>query len=368
LKGNSYEKDSNSFLKPLPGSSSSTYPPLLNSQGKDDEDLMDIANDIRSEQTQLLQILQQSASDIPNDSTALDVSLEAMDEEVTDTPPVQNDASGFGTTVEEILQQLMQFGGRGTGTGTGTAGRGTGRAGRGRGRDTDRWRRREGGNNQGGQGTQEDREQQPGEGRRRGRNDDSDEDEDAEDDFFMDDEDEATNEPEFPPLPVNNPNPRTLDTISRILGLRRTNDPPTLSSKVIPWNFYGIDPVNPFIDELYQKEYKDMSVLNGYDVITDSVAATKPPLHSSLTGHYPIHSVIGEYIPFQYPDLSHFNIPLSCLQSLTSNYLLIDLPSLYIDLYHMVRYLSFSLSPLASSSFFSVFVFFRRNFLKDLME
>jgi hypothetical protein len=290
-KGKSYEKDLNSSLKPLPASSSSAsaQPPFSltsDSQRKDEEDLMDIASDIRNEQTHLLQILQQSASDI-NDSTAVNVSLEAMDEEENNTPPVQNDHAGFGTTVEEILQQLMQFGG---GDGAGAAGGGTG-----------------------------------------GR---------AAVAFMDDEEEEAFNEADIPPLPNNNPNPRTMDTITRILGLTRNNPVSTPSSfltKVIPWNFYGIDPVNPFIDEIYQTEYKEMSILEGYATVSDSVAATKPPLHSSVTGHYPIHSVVGEYIPFQYPDLSHFNIPLSCLQALTSSYLLIDLPSLYIDLYHLVR-------------------------------
>lgn len=108
------------------------------------------------------------------------------------------------------------------------------------------------------------------------------------------------------------------------------------------WPYYGVLPTHAFFDELAGKNYPHQNFLK--QLAQSSL--TRNPLTSSITGHYPILtfnlansddiSSMIERVPLQYPDLSHFNINLDCLQYLYHRYTFIDLPPLYIDLYHMV--------------------------------
>ena len=126
--------------------------------------------------------------------------------------------------------------------------------------------------------------------------------------------------------------PPTPSTVSSGPSTTNINTQPAIA----PWPLHGIDPVNPFIDELSVQEYKSLAPFKATTSSASSILQRFPSLTSSITGHTPIYAGDGKLLSYQYPDFSHFNIPLDCLQLLQSKFTFVELPSLYIDLYHMV--------------------------------
>lgn len=94
------------------------------------------------------------------------------------------------------------------------------------------------------------------------------------------------------------------------------------------WKLLGIYPHNPYVDEVSDAQDIHQLIPLQYHSFA--------PFVGSFCAAYPSYALNGKEIPLRYPDLSHFNIPLSAIR----NAKLIDLPSSYTDLYHMVSVLS----------------------------
>jgi hypothetical protein len=125
------------------------------------------------------------------------------------------------------------------------------------------------------------------------------------------------------------------------------------------WKLIGIDPSNPCIDELTLDEYQNLHPMKHH---------FRAPLQGSITGSATIYALHGHALATVYPDYSHLNITLTNLfpsffpsmiprsipsnptqqatlpsttpysqQGNITNGILIELPKLYTDLYHLVR-------------------------------
>jgi hypothetical protein len=95
------------------------------------------------------------------------------------------------------------------------------------------------------------------------------------------------------------------------------------------WELRGVFPVNPTVDEpLPRTRELLLAAVQQKAAAFPAVA----PLRASVTGAFAVCGFNGERLQHCYPDLSHMSIGLRHMRRV-----LIQLPTLYTDLYHMVR-------------------------------
>ncbi|RYH21479.1 hypothetical protein EON65_20590 [archaeon] len=112
------------------------------------------------------------------------------------------------------------------------------------------------------------------------------------------------------------------------------------SSQGSKWRLLGIYPHNPYIDEVADAQDIHQLIPLQYHSFS--------PFIGSFCAAYPSYTLSGKEIPLKFPDLSHFNIPLSAIRSAK----LIDLPHSYTDLYHMVSTAQHNIAHVALSNLY----------------
>ena len=107
------------------------------------------------------------------------------------------------------------------------------------------------------------------------------------------------------------------------------------------WRLHGVYPVNASVDEatpatqavgaVLEKHFKEgpSDVRNG----NFALIPRRGPLQGSVSGTHSIVGFNGETLRYGFPDLSHFSVGLRHLRRV-----LVELPSLYTDLYQAVKF------------------------------